>query len=143
VIPLIVDASVVAKWYLNDESEPLVPAAFRILEQYAQGEIQFLVPDLFWAEVGNIFWKSVRQGRQTKLQAQAALRSLERRQFTTIPSLSLLAAALPIATGFDRSFYDSLYIAAALEFQSRFITADYKLARAVGSELPVTWLGAS
>jgi predicted nucleic acid-binding protein len=139
---VIVDASVAAKWYLRDGGEPLVQEAFALLEDYVRGELQLLVPDLFWAEMGNIFWKSVRYGRQTKSQAEAALGSLRQRQFATVPSDTLLDQAFRIATGFDRSFYDSLYIAAAIQFESKLVTADEKLARAVAAELPVQWLGA-
>jgi predicted nucleic acid-binding protein len=139
---LIIDASVAAKWYLRDESEPLVREALQILEGYVRGDLQLLVSDLFWDEIGNIFWKSVRQGRQTKSQAEAALVSLHARQFPTVPSHAVLNKAFGIATRFGRSFYDSLYIATAQRFQSKLVTADEKLARAVAAELPVEWLGA-
>jgi predicted nucleic acid-binding protein len=57
---LVVDASVDAKWFLPDKGETLVDEALRLLHQYAAGEIRFRVPDLFWAELGNLFWKAVR-----------------------------------------------------------------------------------
>jgi predicted nucleic acid-binding protein len=41
-----------------------------------------------------------------------------------VPSDVLLDQAFRIATEFDRSFYDSLYIAAAVEFGSKLVTAD-------------------
>jgi predicted nucleic acid-binding protein len=42
---------------------------------------------------------------------------------------------------FDRTVYDSLYIAAALATSSELVTADEHLANAVAATLPVKWLG--
>lgn len=47
-----------------------------------QGEAPYCSP----AEMGNIFWKSVRCGRQTKSQAEAALGSLQRRDCASLAS---------------------------------------------------------
>jgi predicted nucleic acid-binding protein len=140
---IIVDASVAAKWFLRDSQEPLLEQAAGLLEDYVTGRVHFLVPDLFWAEIGNILWKSVRLGRQAKSTAEAALKSLQEHPFTTISSRHLLHTAFEISTGFDRSFYDSLYIAAAVESRCTMITADQRLATAVSAALPVKWLGAS
>ena len=45
----VLDASVAAKWFLPREHETLVDESVRILDDYAAGRIQLLVPDLFWA----------------------------------------------------------------------------------------------
>ncbi len=52
---LVVDASVAAKWLLT---EALSPKAVGLV----QPDNELVVPDLFWAEVGNILWKKVRAG---------------------------------------------------------------------------------
>jgi len=59
---LVLDASVAAKWMLPSE-ETLQEEAASLLRDYAHGKLQFIVPDIFWAEIGNAVWKSVRQGR--------------------------------------------------------------------------------
>jgi len=83
---VVLDASVAAKWVLPAEGETLVEQARKLLERYVNGEIRFVVPDLFWAETANIFWKASRQGRCTRPDAQAALASLEQRNFPTVSS---------------------------------------------------------
>jgi predicted nucleic acid-binding protein len=55
---LVVDASVAAKWVVV---EPLSDRATSLL----QADHQLLVPDLFWAEIGNTFWKKARSGDLT------------------------------------------------------------------------------
>ena len=59
-ISLVLDASVAAKWAVPSANEPLTLESLRLLERYTAGEINFIVPDVFWAEVGNVFWKGVR-----------------------------------------------------------------------------------
>lgn len=138
---VVVDASVAAKWFLPEKGETLADEALRLLRRYARGEIRFVVPDLFWAEVANIFWKAIRQGRYTKTLAETALASLEQNKLTTVPSLTLLKSAFGIATAFNRTVYDSLYVALAIDLNVHFVTADERLANALAASLPVTWLG--
>lgn len=139
---LILDASVAAKWYLPARDEPLADEAFQLLRRYEEGEVRFAVPDLFWAESANLLWKAVSRGRCTKQVAETALRELQERALPTVSSLPLLNLAFAIASAFQRSVYDSLYIALAVHSKAQFITADERLANAVVAQLPVKWLGA-
>ena len=50
----VVDASVAAKWLLPAMQEPLVEQANRLLGQQTVGSADFVVPDLFWPEIGNV-----------------------------------------------------------------------------------------
>ncbi len=137
----VVDASVAAKWFLPAEGETLTEEALEFLHRYTTGHIRLVVPDLFWAEFGNILWKAVRQGRWTKEAAGRAIVSLRERNLPTVPSFTLLEAAFAIANAFQRSLYDSLYVALATSSKAALITADERLARALAPPLPVKWLG--
>lgn len=59
----VIDASVAAKWLLPASGETLTQEAAELLKRYAGGEVRFVVPDLFWAELANVLWKAVGQGR--------------------------------------------------------------------------------
>jgi len=137
----VVDASVAAKWCLPPTGEPLSTQALRLLADYAAGQVRFVVPDLFWAELGNLLWKAVRLGRCAKSHAESALDSVLERGFSTVSSVSLLAPALAIASSFDRSVYDCLYVALAVHSKAHFLTADERLANSLAAHLPVKWLG--
>jgi predicted nucleic acid-binding protein len=137
----VLDASVAAKWFLPRHSESLADEAFVLLRRYGDGQVQFLVPDLFWAELANILWKAVRQGRWTQSAAKAALMAMTNRNLPTTPSLVLLEEAFGIATAFERSVYDSLYLALAIRSRAQLVTADERLANALAAHLPVKWLG--
>ncbi len=139
---VVVDASVAARWCLPGKGETLTSEAFRLLRRYAKGEVRFVVPDLFWAELANLLWKAVRNGRCSTESAETALASLKERKVPTVSSLTLLDLAFGIATTFGRTVYDSLYVALAVESKGQLITADERLANALAAHLPVKWLGA-
>ena len=139
---IVVDASVAAKWFLPAKGEPLTDEAFHLFRRYALGEIRFVVPDLFWAELANVLWKAIRRGRCSNAAAETALASLGECKLPTISSLTLLDAAFRIATAFDRTVYDSLYVALAVHSKAQLITADERLANSLAAHFPVRWLGA-
>ena len=136
-----VDASVAAKWFLPAAGETLTQQALQLLKRYAAGELRFLVPDLFWAEFANIMWKAVRQGRWPQASAEVAVHAMRDRNFPSVSSLALLEDAFAIASAFDRTVSDGLYVALALMSKTELITADERLANALAAHLPVKWLG--
>jgi predicted nucleic acid-binding protein len=138
----VIDASVAAKWFLPRQNEGLVEEALELLDAYGNNRIRFVVPDLFWAELGNILWKAVRLGRCTRAAAESSMAEVRERRLPTMSSESLVEPALLIAINFQRSVHDSLYVALALESGAQFVTADERLANAVAAHLPVKWLGA-
>ncbi len=138
---LVLDASVAAKWFLPATGETLTDEALDLLKRYAAGDLRFLVPDLFWPELANVFWKAVRQGRWPHASAEAALRAVRDRNIPTMSAIALLDDAFGIALTFDRSVYDSLYVAAAVAAKTHLVTADERLANALAAHLPVKWLG--
>ena len=137
----VIDARVAAKWVLPATGETLTSEALGLLKDYVAGQVRFVVPDLFWAELANILWKAVRQGRLQLPSAETALQAVRDRSFPTVPSHTLLIEAFAIATAFDRAVYDALYVALAISSKSHLITADERLANALAAHLPVKWLG--
>jgi predicted nucleic acid-binding protein len=85
--------------------------------------------------------KVVRQGRLQAAAAQSALHAIRDRNFPTVSSHTLLVEAFAIATAFDRTVYDALYVALAVDSKSQLVTADERLANALAAHLPVKWLG--
>lgn len=141
-ITLVLDASVALKWALPGANEPLTNESLRLFQRYRDGEVDFVVPDIFWAELGNVLWKGARRGRWSRDDAENTAAGFEACQFTTVSSIALQREALRIAFAYDRSVYDCLYAALAVQTGVDLITADERLANALAARLPVKWLGA-
>jgi len=132
----VADASVVAKWFLP---EVHTTSAVRLLE----GGHDLLVPDLVFPEVGNVLWKKARLGEITEEEGREILRALRSVPLEVHPTMPLLAAAFELAIGLDRTVYDCVYLALAVQQQCRMVTADSKLRRAVqnaGLEADLLWV---
>jgi predicted nucleic acid-binding protein len=134
---LVVDASVAAKWGIMEEDSA---AALRLLD----GEHRLLVPDLIWAELGNIVWKYHRRGLVDADDVAGLIR-----QFQTVPlevhsSGLLLEAAVDLAIQTSRTVYDCLYVALAIREGCQMVTADRRLVNALAGgplERYVRWIG--
>jgi predicted nucleic acid-binding protein len=139
---VVVDASVAAKWFLPENGEALADRALALLNKYDKKEVQFVVPDLFYVEIASAIWKAVRTGRVPGAFGDQALVLLTQREFATVPSLKLLDKAFQIATVFERTVYDCIYVALAVQSKAQLITADERLANSLAAHFPVKWLGA-
>ena len=138
---IVPDASIAAKWFLPRANEPLVDEAFSLLQQYGHSQLDFIVPSVFWAELGNVFWKAARLGRWLPESAIAATRQIIDRDLRTIADGELLEDAIAIALTERRTIYDSLYVALATLYGAEMITGDERLANSLAARFPVKWLG--
>ncbi len=110
----VLDASVALKWAIPPANESLSAESLLLLQQYVNGKIDFLVPDIFWAEVGNVLWKGAHQRRWPQAAAERIAAEMQARNFPTVPSLTLMTEALRIAFAHNRAVYDCLYVALAI-----------------------------
>ena len=139
---VVVDASVAVKWCLPSVVEELVAEAEELLASSRRDEIRFLVPDLFWVELANALWKAVRRGELSADHAASAISFVRDLGIETLASVDLVSQALDLALTHDRTVYDSLYVALAMQSKTELITADERLADAMAARFPVKWLGA-
>ena len=132
-IDLVVDSSVVVKWFVP---EPHTPEALRVLAGYQNGQLSLLTPELIYAEFGNIIWKKqIAQGLDA-VTAEETIEKFLRLNFRLTPATTLLEEAYRIAIAHKRSVYDSLYLALSLREQCQFVIADERLVNAVGGAFP-------
>ncbi len=140
-ISYVLDASVAVKWYLPSAGESLVEESQNVLELFKTARIRLSVPDLFWPEVANVFWKAVRTGRLHRNSGQEGLDTLSDLKIPTVSSAGLIHEALAIGLAFNRTVYDSMYVALAAATGRTLLTADERLANALAAYFPVRWLG--
>lgn len=118
---LVVDASVAAKWFVEEE-EGSAEAA-RLLRR---GE-GLVAPDLVVPEVCNVAWRKLRAGEMTTGQARAAVEGVAQLFDDLVPAARLAPRSFAIARELDHPVYDCFYLALAETQDARFVTADRRL----------------
>jgi predicted nucleic acid-binding protein len=107
---VVVDASVVIKWFIAENG---TNAALRLFDS---GQ-QFVAPDLLFAEVANTIWKKTLRGELTAMDSHHLAADLERIAVETIPCRELVTDAHALALITSRSVYDSMYVALAIRLE--------------------------
>lgn len=137
---VIVDASVVVKWFLDDEEE--VDAARRLRDHFTSFKVQVLAPSLIFCEVGNAFLVAHRLKRLTLKSAAAKVQDFLDVSLPIFFPSQTLKAAFDLACKHQLSVYDALYVALAQFEGCDFYTGDKKLYRKLNRKLPcVRWIG--
>lgn len=127
----VVDSSVVVKWILP---EPDSGKAQQLLVDASGSGDRLIVLDLAFAEVANAIWKREHRKLLTPDEARRSLSALLAAPVQIEPSLRLLPAAYEIASKYDRSVYDALFVALARDLGVRGVTADEPLQSAVRAD---------
>lgn len=136
----VVDASVAAQVV---SPEPLTAQATALFALLSGGRAVFHVPELFYLECANIFWKKKQRGVCSESQAVQALSDLLALPLICTTHVGLAVEALKLAVALDITAYDACYLALAEWLGVPFITADQKLERKLaGSGRALVWLGA-
>ena len=118
--PVVVDASVAAKWLLPERGSD---AAARLLDD----RTALHVPELFDAELGNLLWKRVRRNELDAPTAAGLVSLVRRMPATRHRHDALLEGALSLALDLSISVYDALYVALAVALNARLVTFDRRL----------------
>ena len=116
----VVDASVAVKWILPEIYSDNAKCIFKKCKT-------LLAPDLIYSEVASVLWKRSRKKEITKEEALISLQVFGEIPFKIITSWPISLLALEIAQRSDRSIYDSLYLAVAMQQKTKMITADKRL----------------
>lgn len=128
----VLDTSVVAKWFLQEEG---TPRAEKFLEELEQGEARVVAPYSLPYELANLLWVRRRDG----LREQDALEAWS--EFIRLPiefreESDLLAAAIRFSFQREISAYDSVFVVLARELGCDLITADVPLFNRVRGTCP-------
>ena len=85
----VVDATVVAKWFIP---EALSREARNLLDPHHD----LACPDLLWPEIGRVLWKKTRRSELTPREAVRILRAVDECPLAVFPSELLVEGALEI-----------------------------------------------
>lgn len=126
---LVVDASVVVKWFLEERGSQKARA---LMEDFAARDVEIHIPSLLPFEVLNALRYHPGYAEQRLLQAQAAL---ERFGFREYPLRGEYARrAIRLAHSEDLAIYDATYLSLARELGVRLVSADEALLTAADSD---------
>jgi predicted nucleic acid-binding protein len=135
----VVDANVVAKWYLRDED--LLAQADLTLRNIPSGRTA--APHIIRYELASSLSTAVRSGRITRTYAETSLAHFIQSGIgSVIDPQSVIQNAMAITIELPIFFLDAVYIALAERLGWDFVTDDRRLRDAVTHRFPfIRWLG--
>jgi len=137
---LVLDASVVLKWYLTDDE--CGQEALNILEQHVAGNVVLFAPSILPYEVLNALLVAERMGRIAEEVTEEAFHAFLELEINFQGSFRDYLDILSVARFFQRSAYDASYLSLARGKNIDFVTGDKQLYNAVKDKLKwVKWIG--
>lgn len=120
---MVIDASVVAKWYITEEDSD---KAIQIRDLHSAGKIVLSSPLIVIYEIGNVLTKHPSFTSDSSASAFQSLLNLgiELRSFA---DTKLLGKSFEISKQLKVTFYDAMYVALTKEHDATLITADRDL----------------
>jgi predicted nucleic acid-binding protein len=119
----VLDTSVVAKWFFEEEG---TPRAETLLMELLNGSSRVVVPSSLFYELANVLW--TRRGeRFTEEQARKVWAELATFPLTVADWSDLLPEALGFAFQHDTTVYDAAFVVLARQLGCDFVTADEAL----------------
>jgi len=139
---LVIDASVVLKWFLRDEKYG--DSAMSLLERFIRGEIELAAPSLLVYEVINGLVVAQRKGRINEEKVLASISGFINLGIQFVDVAGLEARVLHFCRAYDRSAYDASYLAVAEQESLALVTGDERLYNSIkGKAKWVKWIGES
>ena len=120
----VVDATIVVKWFVPEINGEAAQRLLTLPHEY-------FAPDLLFAETANTIWKKIRRGELKLEEGQRLVRDISRIAVEGVSCRALAEDAHTLANATGRTVYDALYLALAVRLDTRLITADERLERAL------------
>ena len=129
----VLDSNVALKWVLRESDSD---KACRLRDDWQQGILELLAPDVFPIEVAHALARSERRGIMTAAQGPIFLAGVLATQPTLHAYIPRLWRAYAIASRARMGVYDCLYVALAEQEACELVTADDRLIRALQPTCP-------
>jgi predicted nucleic acid-binding protein len=127
-LSFVIDASILAAWFLDEKSDPRVEAAFDTVAR-----VETLAPSLFYDEIRNALLVSERRNRITEAMSAAFLRDLGLLPIRLEPT-GADASLMTLARKWKLTVYDAAYLELAKREKLPLATLDRALEKAALAE---------
>lgn len=135
----VVDASVVLKWYLDDEEHG--HKAMNLLNRFIANELDIIAPSLLEYEVLNGLLIAQKRGRIREENLITAISGFKDLGITLKNILPFYSKVIHYCKAYGRSVYDASYMAVAVDEGAIMITSDRGLFNTTKKDLKwVKWL---
>ncbi|MGI0482979.1 type II toxin-antitoxin system VapC family toxin [Geminocystis sp. CENA526] len=124
----VIDANIGVKRFIAD---PLTPKVKLLFDTLSNPDTEIYVPDLFYIEITNVFWKYVRQNLYSINEVDSHLTILKDFPLRVVSTIELMQSAFQIAHKYQISAYDGAYVALSQEVNAPLLTFDQKLINAL------------
>ncbi len=136
----VIDASVVLKWYLDDEQYG--QKALSLLAKYVSEELDLIAPSLLEYEVINGLLIAQKRGRIKEGKILTAIDGFVNLEIKFLNLSNLYQKVLHYCNAYNCSAYDASYLAVAENEGAVMITSDAGLYKAVKKNLKwIKWIG--
>ncbi|MHB8280697.1 MAG: type II toxin-antitoxin system VapC family toxin [Candidatus Humimicrobiaceae bacterium] len=122
---MILDTSVIIKWFFNEDEEN-TQVANLILNKYLDNEIGIIIPEIAIFEIANVIKNRIKTS-QNKHIGVNVIDKIFNLGIIFYINKEILKNAFNIAININESVYDCIFIATAEYFKSKMITDDRKL----------------
>jgi predicted nucleic acid-binding protein len=137
---VVLDASVILKWYLLDEEHG--EKALEFLNRFVSDDPEIIAPALLEYEVINGLVAARKRGRLQEDLIVSAIEGFMNLGLRMVGLSGLYSRVIHFCKAYNRSAYDASYLALAESEKISFITADETLYNSVKKDLNwVKWLG--
>jgi predicted nucleic acid-binding protein len=137
---VVLDASVILKWYLADEEYG--QKALDLLFQYVSNELEILAPSLLEYEVVNGLFVAQKRGRIKEEKLLTAIEGFIDLEIKLKNISHFHSRIMHYCKVYHRSVYDASYLAIADVEGITMVTSDERLYNAIKKDLKwVKWLG--
>ncbi|MGF1478529.1 MAG: type II toxin-antitoxin system VapC family toxin [Cyanophyceae cyanobacterium] len=126
----VIDANVGIKRFIED---PLTSKVRQLFDTLYTPQTAIYIPDLFYIEIANIFWKYVRAELYTPTETQQDLVSLKAFPLRTTSTAELMAEATSIGLTHNITAYDGAYVDLSERVSVPLLTLDQKLIKALAT----------
>lgn len=129
----VVDSSVAAKFVLPEIDSD---KAIQLRDEFLTGMHDLIAPDIFPAELAHTLTRAERQNRITPGEAERLWQAVMIIGIVQVPYFPLSLRALQRSSSVKMGFYDCVYLVVAERENCKFITADDKIIKNLGSRFP-------